>query len=44
MACAVAALAAEGDTVLKGASCVTKSYPTFFDDLRKLGVEIHGGK
>ena len=26
--------------VIKGVECINKSYPTFFDDLRKLGVNI----
>jgi 3-phosphoshikimate 1-carboxyvinyltransferase len=36
MSFAVAALAAEGDTRLNGASCVSISYPAFFEDLRRL--------
>lgn len=38
MACSVAALVAEGETIIKDPVCVKKSYPSFFDDLRKLGV------
>jgi 3-phosphoshikimate 1-carboxyvinyltransferase len=38
MACAVAALVAEGETVIDNMECSTKSYPTFVNDLRKLGV------
>lgn len=44
MACAVAALRAKGDTVVDGARCVTKSYPTFFRDVRSLGGSIIGWK
>jgi 3-phosphoshikimate 1-carboxyvinyltransferase len=44
MACAVAALRADGKTVIDDAECVKKSYPTFFIDLRKLGVDVVGGK
>jgi 3-phosphoshikimate 1-carboxyvinyltransferase len=44
MACAVAALGAEGETVIHNAECVKKSYPTFFNDLHKLGVKVVGGQ
>ena len=44
MATAVAALGAEGETVIKNSECVKKSYPEFFEDLRSLGVDIIGGK
>lgn len=44
MACAVAALGAEGETLIHDAECVKKSYPTFFIDLRSLGVDVVGGK
>jgi 3-phosphoshikimate 1-carboxyvinyltransferase len=44
MACAVAALGAEGETLIHNAECVKKSYPTFFIDLRSLGVDVVGGK
>lgn len=50
MACAVAALKAEGETVLEEAEAVKKSYPDFYDDLRKIGAlvsnefSIHGIK
>lgn len=36
MSFAVAALAAEGETTIEGADCVKISYPSFYDDLRKL--------
>ena len=44
MACAVAALGAEGETVIHNAECVQKSYPAFFKDLQSLGADIVGGK
>lgn len=36
MAFAVAGLAAEGETVIRGAECAGVSYPTFFEDLRRV--------
>jgi 3-phosphoshikimate 1-carboxyvinyltransferase len=42
MACAVAALRAEGRTIIQDAECVRKSYPHFFNDLRVLGVDVIG--
>jgi 3-phosphoshikimate 1-carboxyvinyltransferase len=42
MACAVAALGADGETTIQNSECVSKSYPSFFDDLRALGVSIVG--
>ena len=36
MSLAIAALCAEGDTVIDGAECVDIRYPTFFNDLLKL--------
>jgi 3-phosphoshikimate 1-carboxyvinyltransferase len=44
MACAVAALRAEGKTVIANAECVRKSYPLFYHDLHLLGVEVDGGE
>jgi 3-phosphoshikimate 1-carboxyvinyltransferase len=44
MACAVAALGAEGETIIRDAECVKKSYPRFFIDLRRLGVDVVGGE
>jgi len=44
MACAVAALCAENQTVIQNAQCVRKSYPQFFLHLKQLGAEIVGGK
>ena len=40
MAMAVTALRAEGPVVIDGAECVSDSYPSFFDDLRSLGVRV----
>ncbi len=42
MALAVAALGAEGKTVIRGAECVAKSYPNFFLDLKRLGAKVEG--
>jgi 3-phosphoshikimate 1-carboxyvinyltransferase len=44
MACAVAALRAEGKTIIHNAECVKKSYPTFFIDLSSLGANVVDGK
>jgi 3-phosphoshikimate 1-carboxyvinyltransferase len=44
VACAVAALGAEGETTIQNAECVRKSYPQFFTDLRSIGANIVGGK
>ncbi len=38
MACAVAALRADGEVVIEGSGCVAKSYPGFFEDLHALTV------
>jgi len=43
MACAVAALRAEGTTTIHGIECVDKSYPDFVKDLLSLGGEVHVG-
>jgi len=40
MACAIAGLRSDGRTMIPRADCVNKSYPTFFQDLKKLGAEI----
>ncbi|MEM2849463.1 MAG: 3-phosphoshikimate 1-carboxyvinyltransferase [Candidatus Bathyarchaeia archaeon] len=40
MACVAMALKAEGETVIKDALCVRKSYPEFFTDLAYLGVQL----
>jgi 3-phosphoshikimate 1-carboxyvinyltransferase len=44
MACAVAALKADTETIIDEAQAVNKSYPGFFDDLKKLGADVSTGK
>lgn len=39
MACAIAALRAEGDVCIQGEECVTKSFPDFFDKLESIRVQ-----
>ena len=41
MACAVAALRADGPVVIEGAEAIGKSYPDFYDDMRSLGATIN---
>jgi len=40
MACAVAALGAEGETTIHGVECISKSYPKFVEDLRLLRGDV----
>ena len=40
MACAVAALKANGDTTIEDAEAINKSYPRFYDHLVKLGAIV----
>jgi len=40
MACTVASLGARGESVLQNSETVAKSYPEFFQDLAKLGVQL----
>ncbi|MBL0153309.1 MAG: 3-phosphoshikimate 1-carboxyvinyltransferase [Chitinophagaceae bacterium] len=40
MACAVAALGAEGETVIRKGEAISKSYPRFYDDLQLLGASV----
>ncbi|BAV08467.1 3-phosphoshikimate 1-carboxyvinyltransferase [Filimonas lacunae] len=40
MACAVAALQAEGETVIEEAGAISKSYPDFYEHLQKLGAAV----
>ena len=40
MACAVAALRAEGETTIEEAEAINKSYPTFYSDLKNLGAVV----
>jgi 3-phosphoshikimate 1-carboxyvinyltransferase len=41
MAAAVAALGASGEVAIKDSHCISKSYPGFFDDLRKIGATVY---
>lgn len=43
MACAVAALGANSETVIEDAMAVKKSYPDFYSDLQSLGAKIDSG-
>jgi 3-phosphoshikimate 1-carboxyvinyltransferase len=40
MSLSIAALFAEGNSIINGAEAVTKSYPRFFNDLASLGAKI----
>jgi 3-phosphoshikimate 1-carboxyvinyltransferase len=40
MACSIAALGASSITIIEKAEAVNKSYPAFYDDLKKMGVNI----
>ncbi len=40
MACAVAALKANGETTIEEAGAVKKSYPDFYNDLKSLGASV----
>jgi 3-phosphoshikimate 1-carboxyvinyltransferase len=40
MACAVAALIAEGETIIENAEAVNKSYPAFWDHLKKINAGL----
>ena len=42
MACAVAALKADGHTTIEDADAVNKSYPDFYNDLKTIGVKVDG--
>ena len=39
---ALSVLASKVGGVIDGAAAVNKSYPSFFEDVRGLGVEVHG--
>lgn len=43
MACAVAALKAEGDTTIEEANAVSKSYPNFYKHMESLGITVVRG-
>jgi 3-phosphoshikimate 1-carboxyvinyltransferase len=40
MACAVAGLRAQGETIIEEAQAINKSYPDFYGHLRQLGAEV----
>jgi 3-phosphoshikimate 1-carboxyvinyltransferase len=40
MACAVAALKANGEVTIEEAHAINKSYPDFYGHLQKLGVQV----
>jgi 3-phosphoshikimate 1-carboxyvinyltransferase len=40
MACAIAALKANGETTIHNAETINKSYPDFYDDLQKLNANL----
>ena len=40
MACAAASLGAKGESIIQNSEVVSKSYPEFFEDLAKLGVQL----
>ena len=40
MACAVAALKAESETIIEEAGAIKKSYPDFYNDLKSLGADV----
>ncbi len=40
MSCAVAALKANGSTTILNADAINKSYPNFYEDLKRVGVSI----
>lgn len=43
MACAVAALKANGEVIIEGAEAVDKSYPQFWEHLKCLGTNVKAG-
>jgi 3-phosphoshikimate 1-carboxyvinyltransferase len=43
MACAIAALCAEGETTIQDAEAINKSYPAFYDHLQKLKAHLQRG-
>ena len=40
MACSIAAIKAEGETIIEEAQAINKSYPDFYGDLKKLGASV----
>src|SRR5439155_21968250 len=41
MSCAIASIAASGDSSIRNAEVVSKSYPEFFQDLRRLSLQLN---
>jgi 3-phosphoshikimate 1-carboxyvinyltransferase len=41
MACAVAALGANGPVTIKDAEAIDKSYPEFYNHMRQIGVNLN---
>jgi 3-phosphoshikimate 1-carboxyvinyltransferase len=44
MAFAILSLAAEGETTIKDAECVSKSYPHFWMDFQRVGIKVRRNK
>ncbi|MEM1586411.1 MAG: 3-phosphoshikimate 1-carboxyvinyltransferase [Candidatus Bathyarchaeia archaeon] len=40
MACIVAAIGADGETIIRDAECINKSYPNFIRDMRLIGARL----
>ena len=40
MACSIAGIKAEGETIIEEAQAIDKSYPDFYADIKKLGVSV----
>jgi 3-phosphoshikimate 1-carboxyvinyltransferase len=40
MAFAVLALVSEGETIIQDAECVSKSFPSFWGEMKQLGVNL----
>ncbi len=40
MACTIAALAAEGSSLIRGVECISKSYPNFIKDMCSIGADL----
>ncbi len=40
MACSIAGLTSENGVRIIGEKCISKSYPEFFDDLKKIGADV----
>jgi 3-phosphoshikimate 1-carboxyvinyltransferase len=43
MACAVAALRANGEVIIENAEAINKSYPNFYEHLKQLGASVAVG-